>query len=63
MDKMKNARLPMILIGLVVLLVVPAIIFASNDGEEVIDVEKNVKIPPIDLEKPALTETATFALG
>ena len=60
---MKNTRLPIILIGLIVLLAVPAIIFANTNEEEVIDVEKEVMIPPIDLEKPALTETATFALG
>ena len=60
---MKNTRLPIILIGLIVLLAVPAIIFANTNEEEVIDVEKEVMIPPIDMEKPALTETATFALG
>ena len=60
---MKNTRLPKVLIGLVVLLAVPAVIQACNNEEEVINVDGEMKLPPIDLEEPALTETATFALG
>lgn len=60
---MKNVRLLIIFIGLIALLAVPAIILANDDEEEVINVAQGVKIPPLDLEKPAVTETAAFALG
>ena len=60
---MKKAKVPVIIIGLIVLLTMPVMIQACNNEEGVIDVNGKVTIPPLDLEKPALTETATFALG
>ena len=60
---MKKARLPVMIIGFIVLLTMPAVIQACSNEEGVIDVDTKATIPPLDLDKPALTETATFALG
>ena len=37
------------------------LIYRINRGEE--DMDRDYGIPPVDTSKPAVTETATFAMG
>ena len=60
---MKKARLLMVITGIVILLTIPMVIQACSNEDGVIDMNGKVAIPPLDLDKSALTETATFALG
>jgi hypothetical protein len=58
-------KLSGILIAVVVVILAAAItiplINGDTKGEDTVD--KNIVIPPIDAARPAMTETATFALG
>ncbi|MGD9143035.1 MAG: hypothetical protein PVG61_04230 [Dehalococcoidia bacterium] len=56
-------RFTIILIVLVLLIGIPAVILANSGEEEEPIMSGNTTIPLIDTMKPALTETATFALG
>jgi Flp pilus assembly protein CpaB len=56
-------RFIIILIVLVLLIGIPAVILANSGEEEEPVMSGNTTIPLIDTMKPALTETATFALG
>ena len=58
-------RIGIILMVIAAIVAIPAVILAnSNDNEEeVTDMDGNVSIPLIDTMRPAVTETATFALG
>ena len=60
---MKLADVVGIIIGLLVLLSIPAmpLLSAVNKGEVIVD--RRVIIPPIDTSRTADTETATFATG
>jgi hypothetical protein len=59
---LKKVSFPVILVGLL-LLAVPVVIPACNIGDEVVEVDKEVSIPPLDAARPSRTETATFAMG
>lgn len=58
-----KTRFSVILIVLILLIAIPAVILANSSEEEEIIMSGNVTIPLIDTMKPALTKTATFALG
>jgi hypothetical protein len=66
---MKKADVIGIIIALAVLLGVPAIPLISTvtKGDVIVerqpDAEEKVNIPPIDMQQPATTETATFSMG
>jgi len=66
---MKKADVIGIIIALAVLLGVPAIPLISTvtKGDVIVerqpDSEEKVNIPPIDMQQPATTETATFSMG
>ena len=59
-------KLPIIAIIAVVLIVLVAVIaipFIDDDTKGEDTVEKEVRIPALDAERPAMTEKATFAMG
>jgi hypothetical protein len=58
-------KLSVILLLIIVLVAIPAVILANSndDEEEVIDMNGKENLPLIDTMKPAVTRTATFALG
>jgi uncharacterized alpha/beta hydrolase family protein len=66
---MKKSDIIGIIIALAVLLGVPAIpLISTVTKREVIverqpNAEKKVDIPPIDMQRPATKETATFSMG
>ena len=60
---MKNARFSMIIIALLILLIVTATILTNCAREELSVMGMDKTIPPIDTNRPSVTETATFALG
>jgi len=59
----RDVRFSFIIIVLAVLFIVTALILNNCNGEEVSVVGVDKKKPPIDLNRPSETETATFALG
>ena len=59
---MKRAKLPLIT-GLMMALLVGGIAFTGGCSQEVSTVGMDTTKPLLDLNKPAITETATFALG
>jgi hypothetical protein len=59
-------KFPFVVIIAVALLILAAVVATplingDTKGEDTVD--KEITIPPIDSERPAVTETATFALG
>ena len=60
---MKSARFSIIIIVLAILFIVTATILTSCTPEEVSIVGIDKTKPPIDINRPSATETATFALG
>ena len=60
---MKSSRVMIIIIVLIMLLTTAVVIFTNNTGEEVSIAGMDKTKPPIDLNRPLVTETATFALG
>ena len=59
---MKSARFSIIVIALL-LLIITATILTNCTREEVSVVGMDKSKPPIDTNRPSITETATFALG
>jgi hypothetical protein len=60
---MKSGKFSLIIITLAILFIMTAIIPNNCTGEEVSVVGVDKTKPPIDLNRPSVTETATFALG
>ena len=60
---MKSVVVAVMAIGVFILAAIITIPFINGDtkGEDTVDNE--ITIPPIDSERPEVTETATFALG
>jgi hypothetical protein len=58
-------RISIILLVIIALIAIPAVILANSndDEEEVINMNGKASLPLIDTMKPAVTKTATFALG
>ena len=59
---MKSARFSIIVIA-ILLLIITATILTNCTREEVSVVGMDKSKPPIDTNRPSITETATFALG
>lgn len=60
---MRSARFSLIIIVLVIILIVTAIILnnCTDKGVDIVNIDKSK--PPIDTNRPSVTETASFALG
>ena len=60
---MRSARFSMIIIALVIILILTAIISnnCTSEGVDMTNIDKSK--PPLDTNRPSVTETATFALG
>jgi hypothetical protein len=60
---MKSGKFSFIIMALAILFIMTAIILNNCTGEEVSVVGVDKTKPTIDLDRPSVTETATFALG
>jgi hypothetical protein len=60
---MKKARFLLIITGLAIFLMAIPTLSTSCTREEVSAVPMDTTKPPIDLNRPSVTETAEFALG
>jgi hypothetical protein len=58
--KLSGILIAVVVVILAAVITIP-LINGDTKGEDTVD--KNIVIPPIDAARPAVTETATFALG
>ena len=59
---MKITRIPVVILGLIIMLVL-GINFTGSCNKEVSTVGMDLSKPPLDTNRPSITQTATFALG